>query len=303
MFKAYEQDPSGWVKHVFESRDHFSRWMKLYPGKRMVPINQVYGRCFSPVDHVYDLELVEEDPMYQQPLFVDVHQVKEEAQTSEEIQAPSATMILPDEIDKVYEEYKATCSDALLKKFNGRLERAVMIAKEGKVRLTSVEGVYEVASQKVKGASYIADIKAHTCDCPDAKALNICKHRMAAWFVEQVLFRNPDKVFVDETPTSDPEPDFDRALDDVFSKIVFHRVNPRVIWGMLDYEGATVPVEIQEYNGEKVFVQALPNFINGKFVPCFPFSSDFGTDVPYSSTWVNKEQLAHIKVYGGDNGA
>jgi len=313
QFIAYQQLVGGWVRLLFNHREEFASWYQHNPGSDCSPsASRVHGRCFGSEDHRDDWllesleDVIKEDvPMSQQPLFVDVHQIKESAQASVETQAnPNVEVILPELLDRIYEEFKSTCSEKVLRQFNGRLERALMMAKEGKIQVTNTEGQFVVASQKVKGTNYAVDLNTKTCQCPDYNAGFCCKHRVASYFIQQALFQNSPELINDEKD-EDVKPQIDEEkvevvkshpLDNALLASIFARP---VVWAMAEYRGSSIPVQIIETNGEQVYIQALPTFEDDKLVPTFPFASPFGTGVPYSTTYIDKDHLSSFKIFGG----
>ena len=113
--------------------------------------------------------------MYQQPLFVDVHNIKETAQASETETgaAPKPSLILPELLDQIHQEFYASLSESIIRRFNGRLERALDMAKKGSVAVTQIPGKFFVSSAKRKGTIYQVDLNNKTCTCPDFNAGNV----------------------------------------------------------------------------------------------------------------------------------
>ena len=235
----------------------------------------------------------------QQPLFVYVPEIcgskiKETASTSaqptETAEESTSSMILPELLDKIHQDYVASCSPGLLKKFNGRLERALERAKLGNVSVTQEPGVFHVKA--VTGryiAFYVVDLNNKTCECKDHANGNTCYHRVAAWYIQQALFQ-----------TSENEP----AIADEIAQEVVEALNPSpdvFIWGEYLYnDGSSIPVEILELDTEKMTacVRALPISDEGELSPIFPFHSPFeGSTIRWSSTACAFDELINVKIY------
>lgn len=56
-FIVFEQLFSGYVRHVFTNRIQFATWMKNHHESKMIPSNQIHGRCFGSDDHRDDFLL------------------------------------------------------------------------------------------------------------------------------------------------------------------------------------------------------------------------------------------------------
>lgn len=103
-----------------------------------------------------------------------------------EVAAPPAiTEALKMEISKVAEKMTASCNPMTLRALNGRLERGLEIALNGDIQ--PVQGkahVCRVVSSD-HTHSYLVDVDARTCECPDSLKGNHCKHRIAAYYFTQ----------------------------------------------------------------------------------------------------------------------
>ena len=96
----------------------------------------------------------------------------------------SAT-ILPERFDQVHTEFVASLSESQIRRQNGRLERGLLLAKQGLVQ------IFSDVEYSVKGnyaSWYFVNIEDRTCECPDHRNGNACKHRYAAWLIKQVVF-------------------------------------------------------------------------------------------------------------------
>jgi len=201
--------------------------------------------------------------------------------------------IIPDLINSVYEGLIATFSEKQIKSFNGRLERGLNLALYGHVSVTDNDGVFIVASGSKKDQQYTVDLNNKTCNCPDSQAGFSCKHRVAAWLIQQVIFQAP-------APQPETQPAAEEADRDTEAAIAFsgRLVNERIVWGVYTDDEKSFPVELLESFGETILVRALPEVVGEEIRPRFPFSSPFpGGDVSWSSSIVARELVSQVKVF------
>jgi hypothetical protein len=95
--------------------------------------------------------------------------------------------IRPDVLDQVAQKFIATLKPEAVKNFNGRLERGLELAKSGAVIACTDPAhprCFQVRSTDGK-SSYRVDLDDHSCECPDSQKGFFCKHRIAAYYVEQ----------------------------------------------------------------------------------------------------------------------
>lgn len=105
-----------------------------------------------------------------------------------ESMAPAQTLTFADWIDQAAQKVRATLSPESIRAFNGRLERALELAKSGAVTAMADADHprrFRVNSSAAGHPPYEVDLDAKTCTCPDSQKGNACKHRMAAYYVEQ----------------------------------------------------------------------------------------------------------------------
>jgi hypothetical protein len=230
----------------------------------------------------------------------------------------TAKAILPHLLDQVAMDFTESLKPEWKQRLASRLVRALDIAKSGAVSVTEDPEVFFV--QGGRPQPYRVDLAAKTCECPDCQKGNICKHRIAAYYIKKVLFLSPiesieepsaEKIVCAQcgaqlpedgiclqcqelSPAAQPEPDLDR----VFAS----RPMPEgIIYADLYYsdELPVVPVEIIELDQENAHVRALPVFDeDGQLQPVFPFASPFpGSPVKWSSVVVPSGQLGNVRVY------
>ena len=236
--------------------------------------------------------------MNQQPLFVYVptisdRQVKEAAPVSEisSAEATKTNIILPELLDRIHSDFADTLSEKQHKRFNGRLERALLLAKQGLVRVSDDAGIFSVKGSTGPQAWYKVDLNTKTCECPDHKAGNTCKHRVASWYIQQALFQ----VEADQQQVDQPS----EEIVQVFVKN--YNCDAFVYGDYMARDGSDIPVEILELDtvAMTAFVRALPvPDENGRLVPVFPFPSPFeASSVLWSSAAVAFDELADVKIY------
>ena len=226
--------------------------------------------------------------MYQQPLFVEIHQIKETAQAQPAQAVPNTNLILPELLDKIASKFVSTLSPETIRKMNGRLERGLDLAKSGHVAVTNQEGFFKVLSSQYQ-RSYRVDLNQRTCTCPDSEAGYICKHRIASWYIQQAIFQSaPD---LSESPASE---EVSTLVDVLISCPSRHDL----IYAVVENQGKEIPVEILDTNGKEAYIRALPNLVDGDLVPVFPFRSPWeGSQVKYSTATISGEKLSKIRVY------
>src|SRR5512139_424254 len=101
----------------------------------------------------------------------------------EAVSAPMAALVLPALLEQTARQVFENFSEKMKAALNGREERALRLALEGHVTHKS-ERIYSVRSEDNKHA-YLIDLEARSCTCPDYQKGNVCKHRLAAYLVEQ----------------------------------------------------------------------------------------------------------------------
>jgi hypothetical protein len=117
-----------------------------------------------------------------------IHKVREEVFTED-------IVYQADVLDRVAEQFISSLKPEVVSSLNGRLERGLELAKQWSVVHCPEPDrprAYHVRSSN--GISfYKVDLDARTCDCPDSQKGNTCKHRIAAYYIEQANKLNPLK--------------------------------------------------------------------------------------------------------------
>jgi hypothetical protein len=116
-------------------------------------------------------------------------------QQVKEVEVTEVIVYQSDVLDRVAEQFISSLRPEVVTALNGRLERGLALAKQWSVVHCPEAGkprCYRVRSSD--GYSfYKVDLDARTCDCPDSQKGNTCKHRIAAYYVEQANQPNPLK--------------------------------------------------------------------------------------------------------------
>jgi hypothetical protein len=98
-------------------------------------------------------------------------------------------------IELAAKKFIASLNEQALKTFNGRLERGLELARQGAV-IKSADAAhprrYQVRSSDAQKA-YWVDLDARSCECPDSQKGFTCKHRVAAYYVEQASKMEAEK--------------------------------------------------------------------------------------------------------------
>lgn len=215
--------------------------------------------------------------------------------------APVVGSILPEMLQQVYDEFIATLSEAAIRRMNGRLERGLTSAKSGRVFFTDDRGIFAVQSSTNHcELTYYVNLNDKTCTCPDSQFHNACKHRFAAWLVQECLDRTSPEV-IEASEVIAPPVEEDSPLATIPAA---DHVHEAVIYAVARLDESVngvddaIPVEIVEMGDNHVVVRALPELINGELRPRYPFPSPFeGSDVKWSSAMLPKEFISDVKIY------
>jgi hypothetical protein len=180
-----------------------------------------------------------------------------------------ASYLLPATIEHTASTVFQGFSERLKAKLNGRQERALKLALGGHVTYKSAR-VFSVHSEEGNHA-YLVDLARGYCNCPDSQNGSICKHRIAAYLVEQSMQATT------QTSVSPSKPEPVSMEDEPLEKarLVLHAksdvLNEAIIYATLQHNGSAVNVEIISLEKETAVVRALPVFKDGKPEPQFPF--------------------------------
>ena len=93
--------------------------------------------------------------------------------------------LVPSTIEQTAGRIFESFSDRLKAMLNGRQERALKLALEGHVTHKFAR-TFNVRSEDNQH-SYLVNLEKSFCTCPDSRQGSVCKHRLAAYLVEQSL--------------------------------------------------------------------------------------------------------------------
>jgi len=204
--------------------------------------------------------------------------------------------ILPVVIEQTARHVFESFSEKMKAALNGREERALKLALEGHVTHKSAR-IYSVRSENGQHA-YLVNLDKSFCTCPDSSKGYVCKHRLAAYLVEQAQQAHQQLVEKEVTsalptpPPPSPDPDeeaIERARLALHARSQFLR--EAIIYALLPQDGELIPVELLTLEGEAAMVRALPTLKDGKLIPQFPFSDR------KSVCQVIAKSLVDVKIY------
>ena len=192
--------------------------------------------------------------------------------------SPIAPPILPIIIEQTARNLFESFSEKLKASLNGRQDRALKLALDGHVSHKAGR-IYSVRSEDGKH-SYLVDLEARSCTCPDSHNGHVCKHRLAAYLIEQANQNNqaitptqPADPPVPAAPDPQPLGKEDEAIEK--ARLVFQArsqfLRESIIYALLQVDGQSIQVEILDIAGDVALVRALPKVKDGQLIPQFPF--------------------------------
>jgi len=195
--------------------------------------------------------------------------------------------ILPAVLEQTARKVFESLPERLRVQLNGRQERALKLALEGRVTHKSGR-VYSVRSESGEHA-YLVDLDKSFCNCPDAGKGQVCKHRLAAYLVEQSLLASGQFA---QQPGGQMTPQ-EEALEK--ARLALHacseHLREAIIYAVLPMEHDMLPVEIIDLQGDTALIRALPCIIDDEIRPYFPFPGR------KASAEVLARSLLDIKIY------
>jgi hypothetical protein len=209
--------------------------------------------------------------------------------------------VLPAVIEQTALSLFESFSEKMKRTLNGREDRALKLALEGHVTHKAAR-VFSVLSENGQHA-YLVDLDRSFCTCPDSRKGQVCKHRLAAYLVEQSQQASQSQETPQENPKSQkenrPDPESDtRNLDDPDLEKVRRILQSRseflqeaIVYANLEWEGQLLPVEIMALEENIALVRALPKMMNDKLIPQFPFPGK------KSLTQVIANRLSDVTIY------
>jgi hypothetical protein len=213
--------------------------------------------------------------------------------------AVSQAILLPANFEQAARQVLDTFNDKLKASLNGRQEKALKLALNGHVT-RKAEHIYSVRSEN-GDHFYLVDLERKFCTCPDSEKGNACKHRLAAYLIEQGLKAAKDapaqaveptstpKKVAEASPISPQEEALEKARLALHARSQFLRDS--IIYAVLTQEDTPVPVEIIDIEGDVALVRALPTIKDGKLIPHFPFPEK------QSAAQVVAKTLSEVRIY------
>ena len=224
----------------------------------------------------------------------------------ETIAMPASQVVLPGVVEQTAKRVFDSFTDKMKQALNGRQEKALKMALEGHV--THKGGrIFSVRSEDGKHA-YLVDLEHSFCTCPDSTNGHACKHRLAAYLIEQSMQAsqltspdltkpspiepepaNPNPPPTSENPLSHDEEAVERAR--MVLEARSQLLHETIIYAKLPLDGQLLPVEIILIEGEMALIRALPQFKDGQLIPQFPFPEK------QSAALVLAKSLIEVRIY------
>jgi len=211
----------------------------------------------------------------------------------ETVAAPFTSQpILPAVLEQTARNVFESFSERMKASLNGRQERALKLALEGHVTHKSAR-IFSVRSENGEH-SYLVNLEKSFCNCPDSQKGQVCKHRLAAYLVEQSMQANQQ---VAQQPESPEEPKQMTPQEESIEKVrlTLHarseHLREAIIYAKLPVEHDFLPVEIIDLQGDVALVRALPCIVDDEIRPHFPFPGR------KSSAQVLSKSLVDVKIY------
>jgi len=209
---------------------------------------------------------------------------------------PFSTPVLPTVIEQTARQVFDSFSEKMKVTLNGRAERALKLAVEGHVTHKFAR-TFNVRSEDGEH-SYLVNLEKSFCTCPDSQKGHVCKHRLAAYLVEQSLKANQQMIGtaplppVEPGPTPQPDP-----KDELVEKVraIFNArsqyLRQAIIYAVLPHDNQPLPVEIIDLHDAIALVRALPKIVDGQLIPQFPFPGN------QAAMEVIAKSLVEVKIY------
>jgi hypothetical protein len=213
--------------------------------------------------------------------------------------AVAQSILLPANFEQAARQVLDTFNDKLKASLNGRQEKALKLALNGHVT-RKAEHIYSVRSEN-GDRFYLVDLERKFCTCPDSEKGNACKHRLAAYLIEQGLKANigtsvqaantpsAPKMVAEARPISPQEESLEKARLALHARSQFLR--DAIIYAVLTQEDTPIPVEVIDIEGDVALVRALPTIKDGRLIPHFPFPEK------KSAAQVVAKTLSEVRIY------
>ena len=208
----------------------------------------------------------------------------------ETVQVAITPTILPATIEHTARRVFESFSDRFKRKLNGRQERALKLALGGNV-IHKSERIFSVRSEKGNHA-YLVNLDQSSCTCPDCRKGHVCKHRIAAYLIEQANEANNSVSQVDGKPPLSDGEDEKIAKARLVLNARSETLREAIIYATIKHKDKPLIVEVISIDGGAAVVRALPRIRNGNsLVPQFPFEGD------RAITQVLAKSLMDIRIY------
>ena len=208
----------------------------------------------------------------------------------ESVQVAIAPPILPATIEHTARKVFESFSSRFKKKLNGRQERALKLALDGHVTHKSSR-IFSVRSERGNHA-YLVNLDQSSCTCPDCRRGYVCKHRIAAFLIEQATEANNSVSQGDGRPPPSGEEDENIAKARLVLNAKSETLREAIIYATIKHKDESLNVEVISIERDTAVVRALPLIKNGNtLIPQFPFEGD------HAITQVLVKSLSNIQIY------
>jgi len=207
----------------------------------------------------------------------------------------AAPNVLPTVLERTACKVFESFSDRLKASLNGRQDRALKLALNGHVTHKS-DRIFSVRSERGQNA-YLVNLDKGFCTCPDSRKGHVCKHRIAAYLIEQASEAthevSPESSAVRELQSDQGLDPDEEAVEKARLALQGRSEHLReaIIYATLQLDGEPVKVEIVALEGDVALVRALPTNKAGELIPQFPFPER------KSSAQVLAESLTEVRIY------
>ena len=208
----------------------------------------------------------------------------------ETVQVAITPTILPATINQTARKVFESFSDRFKRKLNGRQERALKLALGGHVIHLS-DRIFSVRSE-IGNHAYLVNLDQSSCTCPDSRKGYVCKHRIAAYLIEQANKANNSMSQGDGRPPPSDEADENIAKARLVLNARSETLREAIVYATIKHKDEPLNVEVISIEGGTAVVRALPLIRNGNtLVPQFPFEGD------RAITQVLAKSMMDIQIY------
>jgi len=211
-------------------------------------------------------------------------------------------IVLPAVIEQTAKRVFESFSEKVKQSLNGRQDRALKLALDGHVT-HKAQRIFNVRSEDDRH-SYLVDLDKSFCTCPDSFKGNACKHRLAAYLIEQAMLVAPVPTVSEDKPTPSSRITWESLEEAPLThdaeaiekaRLVLEArsqfLRDAIIYAKLSLNGQFIQVEIITLDGDMALVRALPRLHNGELVPQFPFNERQAAEL------VIAKSLTDVRIY------